>query len=226
MVAEAHIGQISTSTGNRQCLGDHVLPHGVAQLGEHQCGSSVGDQGDEVSAIAVDPTHGGVGVALFGAGVGEHLQADHQFQGLTFGFELLGQSGTAEHAPFLLIEGHQPRGSAWSRGAPAAGEFQQCSKAAGVVIRTDGMQWAVVVGANKNRFQVGIAAGQFEHEIDAFIAAAAEAVLLHFTAGRELFEHIAAHRHQAERVPLGMAGDGDGPEVVQDERRGAHQRNE
>ena len=60
----------------------------------------------------------------------------------------------------------------------------------------------------------GDAARKFQNEIDALMAATREAVLFHIPQHSELFAQIAAHGHQSNRIPEGMAGNGDCFEVL------------
>jgi len=127
--------------------------------------------------------------------------------------QLAGEHPAAHHAPFLLIEGHQPQGPDGRLAQPAAPQLQQGSHAAGVIVGARGSQGPVVMGSHQDRIEIQPLARQLQDQVYTSIAALLEVVLLHRAQGLQALQQHAAHRQQTEFIPAGMARSGDGLQV-------------
>ena len=76
------------------------------------------------------------------------------------------------------------------------------------------MQWAVVVRSNQQGLQRRLTSGQLEDEIDTVLAVADEGMLFDRSDRGKRFTHMAAHRHQTQRIPARVTRDRDGGEVL------------
>jgi hypothetical protein len=68
-------------------------------------------------------------------------------------------------------------------------------------------------GADQQRLEAGVLAGEPEDQVGAGLDSLLEAVLFHLPKGGELLVDEGAHAHQPQPIPLGMAGPGQLLEV-------------
>jgi hypothetical protein len=127
-----------------------------------------------------------------------------------------GQGPAAEHAPLLLVEGHQPHRPPGRLADPALGQLQQGGHAGGVVVGAGGVERAVVVGRHQQGIQPVLPAWKAQDQVGAVVDAAAEAVLLHGAQGAQALADVGAHRQQPEGIPAGMTGPGQNLQVGQE----------